>query len=71
MTFRRCVEEIERIVRQIRARWRRVKILLRADRAFARDALMTWSSGSGSTTSSAIPPRAQLKAESPSPGPRA
>ena len=37
-----AVEEIERIVRQIRARWRRVKILLRADSGFARDALMTW-----------------------------
>jgi hypothetical protein len=37
-----AVEEVERIVRQIRARWRRVKILLRADSGFARDALMSW-----------------------------
>lgn len=37
-----AVEEVERIVRQIRARWRRVRILLRADSGFARDALMTW-----------------------------
>src|ERR687893_2406625 len=37
-----AVEEIERIVRQIRARWRRVKILLRTDSGFARDALMSW-----------------------------
>jgi DDE family transposase len=37
-----AVEEIERIVRQIRARWRRVKILLRADSGFARDGLMSW-----------------------------
>jgi hypothetical protein len=37
-----AVEEIARIVRQIRGRWRRVKILLRADSGFARDALMAW-----------------------------
>jgi Transposase DDE domain group 1 len=42
-----AVEEVERIVGQIRARWRRVKILLRADRwtaplSIARDALMSW-----------------------------
>src|SRR6185295_2937428 len=29
-------------VRQIRTRWRRVKILLRADSGFARDSLMSW-----------------------------
>jgi hypothetical protein len=37
-----AVEEIGRIVREIRARWRRVKILLRADSGFAREALMSW-----------------------------
>src|SRR6266446_5260890 len=36
------VEAIARIVRQIRARWRHVRILLRADSGFAREALMTW-----------------------------
>jgi hypothetical protein len=36
------VEEVERIVRQIRACWPHVRILLRADSGFARDALMTW-----------------------------
>ena len=36
------VDEIERIVRQIRARWPYVRILLRADSGFARDALMAW-----------------------------
>jgi hypothetical protein len=36
------VEEIERIVRRIRARWPRVRILLRADSGFAREALMAW-----------------------------
>jgi hypothetical protein len=37
-----ALEEVERIVRQIRRRWPRVKILLRADSGFARDALMSW-----------------------------
>jgi Transposase DDE domain group 1 len=37
-----AVAEIERIVGQIRARWPRVKILLRADSDFARDELMAW-----------------------------
>jgi DDE family transposase len=36
------VEEIERIVRQIRERWPRVRILLRADSGFAREVLMAW-----------------------------
>ena len=37
-----AVEEIERIVIQVRARWPRVHILLRADSGFAREALMAW-----------------------------
>jgi Transposase DDE domain group 1 len=37
-----AVAEVERIVGQIRARWPRVKILLRADSGFARDELMAW-----------------------------
>jgi hypothetical protein len=36
------VEAVERIVRQIRARWPHVRILLRADSGFAREALMAW-----------------------------
>jgi hypothetical protein len=36
------VEAVDRIVRQIRARWPRVRILLRADSGFAREALMAW-----------------------------
>jgi hypothetical protein len=36
------VEEIDRIVACIRARWPKVKILLRADSGFAREALMAW-----------------------------
>src|SRR5919202_3259458 len=35
-------EEVARIVCQIRARWPRVKIVLRADSGFAREALMLW-----------------------------
>jgi hypothetical protein len=37
-----AVEEIERIVAQIRARWPRAEIWLRADSGFAREALMSW-----------------------------
>jgi hypothetical protein len=37
-----AVEEVARIVAQIRARWPHVRILLRADSGFAREALMAW-----------------------------
>ncbi|HTR13587.1 MAG TPA: IS1380 family transposase [Roseiarcus sp.] len=37
-----AMEEIARIVGQIRARWPRTRILLRADSGFAREALMAW-----------------------------
>jgi DDE family transposase len=37
-----AVEEVARIVGQIRARWPRVRIVLRADSGFAREALMAW-----------------------------
>jgi hypothetical protein len=36
------VEEVARIVAQIRTRWPRVRILLRADSGFARETLMAW-----------------------------
>jgi hypothetical protein len=36
------VEQVERIVRQIRARWPYVRVLLRADSGFARENLMAW-----------------------------
>jgi hypothetical protein len=39
--------EVARIVGQVRARWPRVKILLRADSGFARDELMTWCETNG------------------------
>jgi hypothetical protein len=37
-----AIAEVERIVAQIRARWPYVRILLRADSGFAREALMAW-----------------------------
>jgi hypothetical protein len=37
-----AVDEIARIVAQIRKRWPRVRILLRGDSGFAREALMVW-----------------------------
>ncbi len=36
------VEEVARIVARIRGRWPRVRVLLRADSGFAREALMAW-----------------------------
>jgi hypothetical protein len=42
-----AVAEVERIVAQIRARWPRMPILLRADSGFARDELMTWCEANG------------------------
>ena len=42
-----AVEEVARIVAQIRARWPRVKIVLRADSGFARDELMAWCEAHG------------------------
>ena len=36
------VEEVARIVQQIRRRWPRVRIILRADSGFCREELMTW-----------------------------
>ena len=37
-----AVEEVARLVTQIRAHWPRTRILVRADSGFARDDLMTW-----------------------------
>ncbi len=36
------VEELERIVEQIRSRWPAVKIIIRGDSGFCRDSIMTW-----------------------------
>jgi Transposase DDE domain group 1 len=37
-----ALTEVERIIGQIRARWPRVRVLLRADSGFAREMLMVW-----------------------------
>jgi Transposase DDE domain group 1 len=42
-----AVEETQRIVARIRRRWPRVRILLRADSGFAREALMAWCEANG------------------------
>ena len=42
-----AVEEVARIVAQIRQRWPKVRILLRADSGFAREALMAWCENNG------------------------
>jgi Transposase DDE domain group 1 len=42
-----AVDAVERIVAQVRARWPRVTILLRADSGFARDELMAWCEANG------------------------
>jgi hypothetical protein len=41
------VEEVARIVAQIRRRWPLVRILLRADSGFAREELMAWCEANG------------------------
>jgi hypothetical protein len=42
-----AVEELERIVGQIRARWPGVEIWIRADSGFAREALLAWCEANG------------------------
>src|SRR5246500_817202 len=42
-----AVEEVARVIARIRARWPQVRILLRADSGFAREALMAWWEGNG------------------------
>jgi hypothetical protein len=42
-----ALEEVERIVGQIRASWPKVRIVLRADSGFTRDALMAWCEANG------------------------
>jgi hypothetical protein len=37
-----ALEEVERVVTQMRARWPKVRIILRADSGFAREPLMKW-----------------------------
>jgi len=42
-----AVDEVARIVAQVRERWPEVRILLRGDSGFAREALMGWCEGNG------------------------
>ena len=42
-----ALEEVQRIVEQVRARWPQVRIILRADSGFAREAIMAWCEESG------------------------
>ena len=42
-----AVEEIARLVAQVRSHWPKVRILLRADSGFAREALMAWCEAKG------------------------
>jgi hypothetical protein len=42
-----CLPEIERIVKQIRAAWPEVKIILRGDSGFCRNELMSWCESNG------------------------
>jgi hypothetical protein len=42
-----AIEEVARIVAQVRQRWPAVRILLRADSGFARDPLMAWCENNG------------------------
>lgn len=37
-----AIEEVTRIVEQLRARWPKIQIILRADSGFARDDMMSW-----------------------------
>ncbi|RPJ85789.1 MAG: IS1380 family transposase [Acidobacteria bacterium] len=41
------VQELERIVRQIRERWPKVRIVIRADSGFCREPIMAWCEGHG------------------------
>jgi hypothetical protein len=42
-----ALEEVQRITARIRRRWPKVRIILRADSGFARDALMAWCEAEG------------------------
>ena len=57
------IEEVARIVAQIRRRWPKVRILLRADSGFARDALMAWCENNGVDFLFGLAKNARLNAE--------
>jgi hypothetical protein len=57
------IEEVARIVGRIRQRWPKVRILLRADSGFARDALMAWCENNGVDFLFGLAKNARLNAE--------
>jgi Transposase DDE domain group 1 len=57
------VEEVARIIAQVRARWPRVRVLLRADSGFAREALMAWCEGNKVDYLFGLARNARLEAE--------
>jgi hypothetical protein len=58
-----AAEEIARIVAQIRARWPKVRIVLRADSGFARESLMAWCEANGVDYLFGLAKNARLNAE--------
>ena len=57
------VEEMARIIGQIRQSWPKVRIILRADSGFAREALMAWCEANGVHYVFGLAKNARLKAE--------
>src|SRR5487761_939124 len=57
-----CVEEVERIVAQIRHTWSQVKITIRGDSGFCREELMTWCEDHGVEYVLGLAKNARLKA---------
>jgi len=61
-----CVDELRRIVGQIRQTWPQVRIIVRGDSGFCRDALMTWCEQEGVDYVLGLAKNERLKAESAS-----
>jgi hypothetical protein len=61
-----CVEELQRIVAQIRQTWPQVKITIRGDSGFCREELMAWCEQAGVDFVLGLAKNARLKAENAS-----
>jgi len=57
-----AIDEMARIVAQIRARWPKVRIVLRGDSGFCREDLMAWCEANGIDFLFGLAPNARLKA---------
>ena len=57
-----AIDEMARIVAQIRARWPKVRIVLRGDSGFCRENLMVWCEANGIDFLFGLAPNARLKA---------